>query len=500
MKHAYQTQVISFALGPSRMPQHPVSSFSGSGNAQYLEFYYYHIGPMLSRRFDGDFWCGIVLQMAQAESSVRNAMIALAYLNQTQRGSLANTRHDTSKKDGETSRQFGLHYNKAIRCLVARMSEASYAPETGLVTCVLFACIEFLRANKQNALLHMRNGLYIVSELRRRHGVDTLSRESRTKIIHSGISGPLGMIEKTLVPMFTQGLISALLHGVDVDMEFAFLESTLLNHLHLQTFNSLREARFSYCEMRDASIILARDFAIKLFQGLEPSPSDVERQTHVLACHQTWFRALLAYEENSAFISEEDRLAMIALKIGYYTTYTASACVHDASQMSFDAYLDSFKTIIYHAKFLVNKTVNTASPAQEQRMHSGASANFTFDTCLVPALYYVALRCRHPSTRRAAIALLSRDLPREGLWDPDLYRIVAERIVEIEEKEVDGRGWPVERTRLWSASVTADVGEESGLRSDFLFARDVGRGMGNTWSEKKVPSVAELYVEVCNAT
>ncbi|CAN9149622.1 unnamed protein product [Alternaria sp. RS040] len=380
------------------------------------------------------------------------------------------------------------------------MSEASYAPETGLVTCLLFACIEFLRADKHNALLHMRNGLYIVSELRRRHGVDTLSRESRTKIIHNGISGPLEMIEKTLVPIFTQGLISALLHGVDVDMEFAFLESTLLNHLHLQTFNNLREARFSYCEMRDASIILARDFAIKLFQGLEPSPSDVERQTHVLACHQTWFRALLAFEESSALISEEDRLAMIALKIGYYTTYTASACVHDASQMSFDAYLDSFKTIIYHAEFLVNKTVDTASPTQEHRMHSGAAANFTFDTCLVPALYYVALRCRHPSTRRAAIALLSRDLPREGLWDPGLYRIVAERIVEIEEKEVDGKGWPVERTRLWSASVTADVGEESGLRSDFLFARHVGSGVGNTWSEKEVPSVAELYVEVCNAT
>ena len=72
--------------------------------------------------------------------------------------------------------------------------------------------------------------------------------------------------------------------------------------------------------------------------------------------------------------------------------------------------------------------------------------------------------------------------------------------MEIEEKEVDGSGWPVERTRLWSASVTAEVGEESGLRSDFLFARDVGRGAGNTWSEKKVPSVAELYVEVCNAT
>jgi hypothetical protein len=487
-------------LDPSRVPQHPVSSFSGSGNAQYLEFYYYHIGPMLSRRFDGDFWCGIVLQMAQAESSVRNAMIALAYLNQTQRGSLADARHDTSKKDVETSRQFGMHYNRAIRCLVARMSEASYAPETGLVTCVLFACIEFLRADKQNALLHMRNGLYIVSELRRTHGVDTLFRESRTKIIHNGISGPLEMIEKTLVPIFTQGLISALLHGVDVDMEFAFLESTLLNHLHLQTFNNLREARFSYCEMRDASIILARDFAIKLFQGLEPSPSEVERQTHVLACHQTWFRALVAFEESSALISEEDKLAMSTLKIGYYTTYTASACVHDASQMSFDVYLDSFKAIVYHADVLVNNTVNTPSSTQEQRMRSGAAANFTFDTCLVPALYYVALRCRHPSTRRAAIALLSRNLPREGLWDPGLYRIIAERIVEIEEKEVDGSGWPVERTRLWSASVTADVGEESGLRSDFLFARDVGRGMGNTWSEKKVPSVAELYVEVCNAT
>jgi hypothetical protein len=172
--------------------------------------------------------------------------------------------------------------------------------------------------------------------------------------------------------------------------------------------------------------------------------------------------------------------------------------------MSFDTHLDSFEAIIYHATLLINNTMDIATRTQTQRSHTGAAANFTFDTLLVPALYYTALRCRHPVTRREAIALLSRKLAREGLWDPEQYRIVAERVVEIEEKEVDERGWPVERTRLWSGTATADADEESGFRADFLFAKDVGRGVAGMWSgwygldgkERKGVSVGELYVEV----
>lgn len=504
LKHDYQTQIISYALGPSRGPRAAISLSSTYDNVHYLKFYYYHVGPMLSGRFDTEFWCGIVLQMAHAEPTVRNAMIALAHLNQHQCGSLAQARQFPATNNTESGRQFGLYYNKAIRCLVVRMTEASYAPETGLVTCLLFACIEFLRAEMQNALLHMRNGLYIVSELRRKHGISASSSLPDTVLRPNGVSGPLNMIERTLVPVFTQGLISALLYGVDVDTEFAFLHPTPLKHVHTQAFTSLREARLVYCEIRNASILLARDMAIKIFQGLEPSTSDLERQTYILSCHQTWLKGLLAFQENTRDMSEDDELAISALKLGYHATYTATACAHDACQMSFDTHLDSFEAIIYHATLLINNTMDIATRTQTQRSHTGAAANFTFDTLLVPALYYTALRCRHPVTRREAIALLSRKLAREGLWDPEQYRIVAERVVEIEEKEVDERGWPVERTRLWSGTATADADEESGFRADFLFAKDVGRGVAGMWSgwygldgkERKGVSVGELYVEV----
>ncbi len=502
-KHGYQTRIISYALDLSKVLHSPIAPSSGYDNVHYLEFYYYCVGPMLSGRFDTDFWCGIVLQMAHAEPAVRNAMIALAHLNQRLQDSLTHARHYTVTKDPESNQQFGLHYNKAIRCLIARMAEASYAPETGLVTCLLFACIEFLRAETQNALIHMRNGLSIVSELRRNHSVGSSpSSLSRPTLIRNGVSGPLDMIEKTLVPVFTQGLISALLYGIDVDTEFAFLDSPL-ELWHMRDFTSLREARFAYCELRNASILLARDMAVKIFQALPPSKPELERQAHILACHRAWLKALLAFE-NATNMSEEDRLDTSALKIGYYATYTATAGVHDARQMTFDAHLDSFKAIVYHATLLVN-AMDVATRLQPQGGCSDAAANFTFDTSLVPALYYTALRCRHPTTRREAIALLSRKLPREGLWDPHQYRIIAERVVEIEESEVDDKGWPVERTRLWSGTVTPDANEKSGFRTDFLFAKDVGKGIGKAWrgrvgsdevEENKVPTVAEMYVEV----
>jgi hypothetical protein len=80
LKHDFQTQIISSALGPSARTEGAPSSLHD--NVHYLEFYYYCVGPMLSGIFDHDFWCGTVLQMAHAEPTVRNAVIALVHLNQ----------------------------------------------------------------------------------------------------------------------------------------------------------------------------------------------------------------------------------------------------------------------------------------------------------------------------------------------------------------------------------------------------------------------------------
>lgn len=479
-KTEYQIQVFSYAQKPSLNPKNAISTLSEFGdNVHYLEFYYHCAGPMLSGRFDTEFWLRIVLQMAHSEPAVRSALIALGYLNEHETGSLEHARRSAATENGYERKRFWFYYNKAIRYLVDRMAEPSYTPEVGLVTCLLFVCIEFLQANACTAFTHIRSGLKIVSELRRKHRAG--SPTQRTGLTQNSFSMPLDMIEKTLVPILTQGLISALVYGVNAETEFAFLK-TLPQHLNAHHFASVREARFSYWDLRNASVLLARDMTMKVFQAIPPTVSDFRRRDHVLECHCTWFQALLALEGLQE-ISTEDKIDISALKIGYYSSYTACACVLDARQMFFDAHLRSFRTLLEHANLVIN-AIGLLNASRTQTSYSNTAANFTFDTSLIPALYYTALRCRCPTTRREAVSLLSLNLPREGLWDAEQHRIVAERVIEIEEKEVDDRGWPIERARLWSSVVDTEINKNSEFRANFLLAKDVGMGGEKAWSER----------------
>jgi hypothetical protein len=129
--------------------------------------------------------------MAHAEPAVRNSMIALAYLNQHGTRSLDHgRRYAVMSSRGH----FWLYYNRAVRNLVERMNEASYTPEVGLVACLLFVCIEFLRADTQAAIKHLKSGLRIVSELRREHALTSSTQQARPA--RGRISGPLNTIEK----------------------------------------------------------------------------------------------------------------------------------------------------------------------------------------------------------------------------------------------------------------------------------------------------------------
>jgi hypothetical protein len=226
---------------------------------------------MLSGRFDADFWSGIVLQMAHAEPAVRNAIIALAYLNQHGTGNL-----DPARRYAAMSyrSKFWSYYNRAVRNLVDRMDEKSYTAEVGLVVCLLFVCVEFLRADTQAAITHMKSGLKIISELRRNHSAIPSIQQARP--VRGSTSESLNIVEKTLVPVFTQGLISTLLYGVNVDTEFDLL-GTLHQHSPTHEFANIDEARRTYSSLRDAAVLLSRDMAIKMYQELLPSASDLQR-------------------------------------------------------------------------------------------------------------------------------------------------------------------------------------------------------------------------------
>jgi hypothetical protein len=414
--------------------------------------------------------------MAHGEPGVRSALVALGHLNKSQSGSLQHARQFAVTASNPERKVFLQSYNKAIRHLVNDMGKPSFTAEMGLVICLLFACIELLQADANVAFAHIRSGLNIFYESRQRKQITSESKAARE-------NGHVGVrwngIEQVLVQLFIQGLASALPLGVSLQKDFDYLTSCP-KHFTGTSFASLTDAGLSFSDLRGAAILLARDMAEKVYGSLALTPADYERQYDLISRHHVWLKALTDLE-CSRIWSKDDSVTLSALKIEYYSSFTACYCLTDDTQMDFDAHLAGFQSILTHARHVVN---SLDLPTRSSALAFGAAANFTFDTSFIPALFYSAIRCRCPATRRDAVSMLASELPREGLWDPAQYRKVAERVIEIEEMEVDERGWPTRTSRLCRSSVGIEVDEYGRFQAEFLYAKDFAMPKEKSWSER----------------
>lgn len=444
---------------PSRLSEKPTRALSQlpalGDSAKYLEFYHYCAVPLLSSRFDQDFWSKISLQLSYSEPAVRQAVIALGYLNKTESGSIKHARLRYQVEHG--NKVFLHHYNQAVRKLVERMAEPSYVPEIGLVTCLLFICIEFLRGNYCTAFTHMTNGLRLIREWKEQRRL-TASPADQTRIRDSTC-----LIEDVLFPMFQRGATSALLYGVPTEEVFDI--SIPDPDKFVQLPFSLAEAERASRELRNASILFLFNTGKKLHANIALDETDFATRTRLLECHYLWLAHTKSAEETRTW-SHADCVSFSALKVVQYATETYVGCATSTYQSAYDVYLDTFTALLHHAEIVLNAINTQESPA----------AKFTFEISIIAPLYHTATRCRCPITRRKAISLLARGPPREGLWDAEQHVMVARRVVEMEESEVDPEsGWPVERTRLYSAEINAKMDAEGGFWVYYLPSDWVGQ-------------------------
>lgn len=428
----------------------PVTSLlSGLGDSViYLEFYHQCAAPSLSNRFDYEFWSKTSLQMAYSEPAVRHAVIALGYLNKTESGSLKHARSGFQVLHG--SKVLLYHYNQAVRNLVDRMAEPSYSPEIGLVTCILFVCIEFLRGNYCTAFTHMTNGLRLISEWQQQQRADSPFEALAVT------NCPKSLIEDVLLPMFQRGMTSAQLYGVATEdhYDISFPEpDRFIEHPF-----SLTEAERLSRELRNASVLFLRQTGLKTFQKIALDAKDLEQQAHLTECHRIWFERAQRAEDSQQW-SVDDLISLSALRVAQYATVTYVGCATSVLQVPYDAYLETFQALIHHAEIVLNA----------MDLNKTHAAKFTFEMTIIPPLYHTATRCRCPSTRRKAVSLLARRPPREGLWDADQHVLVTKRVIELEESELDPEtGWPVERTRLYSSVIDANMDANGGFWAYFV--------------------------------
>ena len=375
--------------------------------------------------FDQDFWSRSCLQMAQSEESVRHALIAIGYLNRSQTGSLKSARSGLAATSGQET--FLTHYNKAIKSVADRISSPSYTPEVALVSCFIFVGIEILRGNYDTAMLHYNNGLRILQTLR------LAQRKTRSPKIGSDL------IEKSLVPLFHRLLTTGILYGVPTELAMSLVQGT--PSTPLVSFPSILDAQFAMHELRNQGLLFIRHMGENFRPILPPPPVKLMDQAALLHALDDWWAAL-ANLEQATHLSRQETVTAHSLKACYWFMYILTSSITDPNQCAIDRHLPRFKAMVAHCEKVIEFS--------HQSTTSPAAANFTFEVSVIPYLNFTASRCRCPTTRREAVALMERNIPREGLWDAQQQAVVARRLIEIEEGEVDERGWPTEGARVMS--------------------------------------------------
>ncbi|KAF2829376.1 hypothetical protein CC86DRAFT_258972, partial [Ophiobolus disseminans] len=294
-------------------------------NVQYLEFYHHRAASTLSTTFDKDFWSRTPLQIAQSELCVRHALIALSCLNKTEPGALKQARLGLLAPAKQKT--LLTHYNKSVKLLVQRINEPSFPPEVGLVCCLLFVCIEFMRGNFDAAMAHYKSGLHILSTYRSDQIADSSARN---------------MVEETLTPMFARMIITATVFGLPTEQVFYTAHDPAEPGQY--TFNSIAEAELAMINIRNRSIILGRITGQKLILTKQLTEEDMQIVKDSLTVQQAWFAALEDLEKRIT-LSEEDRVTFHLLKAQHYCLYIVTVRIVPTTQTAFDQHLDEFKTL-----------------------------------------------------------------------------------------------------------------------------------------------------------
>ena len=117
--------------------------------------------PRIASVLDRDFWCGRVLQLAQAEPMVMHSLLALSTFYEHPQY-MTGYSPELWLRENNASNIARSHYSFAIRSFSARMNAGTVTPLLAILSCVLFTCIEVIRDNAFEALRLLAKGVQML--------------------------------------------------------------------------------------------------------------------------------------------------------------------------------------------------------------------------------------------------------------------------------------------------------------------------------------------------
>ncbi|KAK7408830.1 hypothetical protein QQX98_009016 [Neonectria punicea] len=395
--------------------------------------------------FNSDLWSSLVLQISRRETCVQQMVVALGLLHESFRHDHAGPQCDSPAL--ALRKQAINQYSEAIRLLNSHISTYGWASlEITLLCSILCVAFEWLRGDYVAARTHLLSSISIM--------FDWTDKNPQHNATSS--SSPSGhMIRTKLRPV----CITLVLQARTMSSSFKLPWNLVLDAKEdIQPFETLQQAR-------DSLDLLLADTLPDTVSSKATGQTFNERVWENTRQLTRWSQHFSTYLSKNG-LEESSSAPLIIMKLWHTTAFMLLTASMNNDEMNFDVFFLDFTDIVEKTRGLV----------------LSSSTKFSVDIGVVPLLYYVALKCRHPQVRREAISMLTSAPRREAVWDSLGAACVLQEVMEVEER---GLGEVYTHADIPSSARVCNMHAVTDVENRRIQIRTMQQGP-MTWSEDKI--------------
>jgi hypothetical protein len=378
-----------------------------------LNYYRTRVSKKISSYFDADFWGHTVLQMAEEEPALRHAVIALSSYYE------AEELFPLSRTPSAVDRHYHLvrfairQHNNAISTLLNKAPTKGPLIGVVVMSCLIFAWLEFLQNNVEDALRHLRSGLRIMAEQRQTPEPQNVAMQ---------VTHILGRV-----------ITQAMLHGcsaveldyltvIECSMGSQSSNPTTLMDLWRDLDWKINSA-FRFLGQIRSSAYTGPHHGRSALADLESLRDEYEDQIRSLDRWKMAFEELRAQTLMEALTADAVK-ALHQLELCHLLISNTLETLFATTPMVYDKHNHTFGRMLYLSRQLL----------QDHVFHrSNSLFTMPFDCSIQGALFHIILRCRHLPIRREAIQLLQISPDHEGLWQRECLVAFCHWKINVEE-------------------------------------------------------------------
>ncbi|KAI1121794.1 hypothetical protein F5Y10DRAFT_271714 [Nemania abortiva] len=415
---------IKTLIAPASIPAAPSLQIHASQRSQRsFTFFIQCTCPQLAGFFGSSFWERITLQAAHHEPAIRHAIVAIG-----SRHELA--MYQTAKIGAKNI--FALEqYNLAInRLLDPSLSKGQRSVDTYLILSILFACFENIQGNHAQSITHIQSGVKLLRETVYDRETGALRHQqfgSMTRIdsyasfeAYAKVFALLDSQASRIIGDYQRPLIAASSSYADQIYGDAPI-----------SFSSIYDAKSAF---ENGACLFSGSLDAKLSDESIELPNNLMKDPRSHLANLTakfWHSVQEIVQSNGKSFTPHEELAAAVLQLNVLATWVSFEVELRSSNTSstWDNFAPQLEEMVLLGEKIASYTSSSNNAAENV-------TSFSLESGYIIPMYAVASNCRNLTIRRRAIAVLRSSVRQEGLWNSLFAAQAAERIIEIEEREL----------------------------------------------------------------